>query len=219
MDLGARGAQEHRGEQADRARAEDQRAVAGADARGLGGAQRVAAGLDERAEDGVDAVGQRVQRRHRNGDPLGQRTRQVAPDADLLPVRADVLVAAPAAVAGAVTDHGVAHGPAAHPARVDALAHGADPPAPLVPEAHRVAGVALVQVRHLAGEELDVRAAEADPLDVEDHAADGGRRRLDIEDGRLAPAGHDEGSHVSAPLDATTGVNVFIMASVPANGR
>ena len=47
---------------------------------------------------------------------------------------------------------------------------------PLVAEPHRVRRVPLLQVGHLAGEELDVGAADADPFDVDDDLA-GGRHR------------------------------------------
>ena len=60
---------------------------------------------------------------------------------------------------------------------------GADrghPAGPLVAQPHRVAGVALVQVGHLAGEELDVGAADADPLDVHHHLAGRSDRRCDV---------------------------------------
>jgi hypothetical protein len=36
-------------------------------------------------------------------------------------------------------------------------------------EAHGVASVALVEVRHVTREELDVRATQADSVDVHDH--------------------------------------------------
>ena len=60
------------------------------------------------------------------------------------------------------------------PRRIDALPHLGDHARPLVAEAHRVRRVALVEVGHLAGEELDVGAADADPFDVDDRLA---RRR------------------------------------------
>jgi hypothetical protein len=40
--------------------------------------------------------------------------------------------------------------------------------------------VALVQVGHLAGEELDVGAAQAGPLHVDHHPPRLGRRRRDV---------------------------------------
>ena len=89
-------------------------------------------------------------------------------DADLEPVRADVLV--PLGTAGsAAAEHGVARDAAADPPRVDARRRrAATVPAPLVAEPHRIRRVTLVQVRHLAGEELDIGAAHADALDVDD---------------------------------------------------
>ena len=112
-----------------------------------------------------------MQRADRHGQLLGQRTRTAAADPDLLPVLADVLVTPPAPAAHAVAEHGVAHHPAADPRRVDAVADAGDRARPLVPEAHRVGRVPLVQVGHLAGEELHVGAADADPLDVDDDLA------------------------------------------------
>ena len=56
--------------------------------------------------------------------------------------------------------------------------------------------VALVQVGHLAGEELDVRAADADPLDVDDHLTRP-RPRSGRRPGRRPHRGRgdDEGPH------------------------
>jgi hypothetical protein len=92
VDLGARGTGEHRDEQADRARAEDEHPVTGPQVGSLGRAQGVAAGLDEGPEDRVDLVGQGVQRRGGYHQLLGQRTVPAAPDPDLLPVLAHVLM-------------------------------------------------------------------------------------------------------------------------------
>ena len=56
------------------------------------------------------------------------------------------------------------------------VADGADPAGPLVAGPQRVLGVAEREVRHVAGVELDVGAADADPLDVDDELARRGHR-------------------------------------------
>lgn len=81
-------------------------------------------------------------------------------DADLLPILAGVLPTSAAASAGPVPEHGVADDPAADLGRVDPGTDLRDPAAPFVPEPDRVGGVALMQMRHLAGEELDIRAPD-----------------------------------------------------------
>jgi hypothetical protein len=53
-----------------------------------------------------------------------------------------------------------------------------------VPDPHRVGGVARVQVRHLAGEELDVGAAHARPQDVDHDLAGSGDGRRHVDHGR-----------------------------------
>ena len=68
--------------------------------------------------------------------------------------------------------------------------------APLVPEPQRVAGVSLVQVGHLAGEELDVGAAHARRGATSTTTSPGfGDRSGDVLHGTLARAGHDERPH------------------------
>jgi hypothetical protein len=179
-------------QQADRARAEYQRAVAGSGAGGQGGAQRVAARFDQGSAHRVDAVGQCVQRRRRHGQLLGERAGASAADADLLAVGADVLEPAPAAAAPPAAEHGVAGDPAPEPGVVDAVAERGHRARPLVAQPQRVVGVAVVQVLHLAGEELDVGAAHADPFDVHDDFARLGPGRLDQLDGRLAGPGQHQ---------------------------
>ena len=95
---------------------EDERAVARTQVGGLDRAQRVAAGLDEGAERVVDRVGQRVQRGRGHGELLGQRAGTATADAELAAELAHVLVAAPAAPAGAAAEHRVARDAAAEPA-------------------------------------------------------------------------------------------------------
>jgi hypothetical protein len=53
----------------------------------------------------------------------------------------------------------------------------------------------LLQVGHPSGEELDVRAADAGPVHVDDDLARTRRRRLDIKHGRLSRPGHDKSPH------------------------
>ena len=146
--------------------------------------------------------GSAMQRGDRHGQLLGQRAGEAAADADLAAVLAHVVPAVPAALAPAAAEHGVAGDAPAQPARIDAVADRADRPAPLVPEPHRVRGVALLQVSHLAGEELDVGAAHADPLDVDDHLPRPRPRVLDLGDLAPARAGDHERSHAAAGGDA-----------------
>src|SRR6266536_2947598 len=108
-----------------------------------------------------------------------------------------------AAPAPAAAQHGVAGDPAAHPGRVDALADRGDRPAPFMSWPHRIFRVALVQVGHLAGEELDIGPADAGQLDVDDGLAGSGRGARDVRDDGLPRAGDDESSHDVA--DSATG--------------
>ena len=52
-----------------------------------------------------------------------------------------------------------------------------------------------MQVSHVAGEELDIRAADPHPVHVHDDLAGAGHRGLDVEHGRLAWPGQDEREH------------------------
>jgi hypothetical protein len=171
MHFGAAGSQEERDEYADGPRPEHEDAVAGSGLRGLGGAKRAVAGFDEGIRHRVKGIGQDAQGRDRHGDLLCQRARPAVADADLGAVLTDVLMSAHATPAGAVADHGVAHDAAADPAGVDVGGDGGHPSAPLVADAHRVGRVSLVQVGHLAGEELHISAAHTDAVDVDDHLA------------------------------------------------
>ena len=165
VHLGPGRAQEHRRQQADGAGSEDQRPVARPRrAAASGGAQRVAAGLHERAEERVDGV-RAAGAATTPGRPAARRARPAEPPRTPTSRRCSQTCWWPrtAAPAGAVAEHGVAHDPAADPGRVDARAHGGDGPGPLVAQPQREGGVAGVQVGHLAGEELDVGAADARP--------------------------------------------------------
>jgi hypothetical protein len=55
--------------------------------------------------------------------------------------------------------------------------------------------MALVQVRHLTGEELDVRAAHPGPFDIDDHLPTISAGRLDLIDRTTTRAGYDERAH------------------------
>jgi hypothetical protein len=136
-----------------------------------------------------------MQRADRHRQPLGQRPGTATPDPDLLPVLADMLVPLAAAAAHPVPEHGVAHHPPAHPGRIDALADGGHHPGPLVAEAHRKPRVTLVQVGHLTGEELDVGAADPDPLDVDDRLTRGRLRGRDLLHRALPRRGEHERPH------------------------
>jgi hypothetical protein len=202
VHLDAVGPPEHGGEQADRAGAEDQQPFAGGELDGLDAAQRVAAGLDHRAAGGVHGVRQGVQVRGRHRDPLGERPGQAVADAQLVALLADVVAALAAPAAVTATDHRVPGHPPAPPGGVDARSHRADPAAPLVAGAQRVRRGAGVQVAHVAGEQLDVGAADAGPLDVHHHLPAGRGRRVHLPHFRLAGAGEDQGAHQRGPTTA-----------------
>ena len=138
----------------------------------------VAAGLDHRPRRVVDRVGERVERRRRHRQLLGQRARPAVADPDLEPVRAQVLAPRPAPVAAPAAEHRVAGHATPEPGGVDAGTDGGHGAAPLVPDPERVGRLARVQVGHLAAEQLDVRAAHADPRDVDDDLA---RRRRPVD--------------------------------------
>ena len=114
-----------------------------------------------------------------------------------------MLPPAQAPVAVAAAEHGVADDPAADPRRVHAVTHGGDDAAPLVPDPHRIPGLARVEVVHRAGEELRVGAAHPGALDLDDHLARARDGRFHVLDGRLAGPGDDERSH--GPMVADSG--------------
>src|SRR6202012_4110357 len=86
VDVGAAGTGDQGAEQADRARAHDQDALALGHLGGLDHAQRVAARLDQGPGRGVDGIGERQQRRGRAQQLLAQGAGPAAADADLEPV-------------------------------------------------------------------------------------------------------------------------------------
>ena len=182
-------------EQADRARTEHEQPVAGRQRRRAHGAQRIAAGLDEGAEHRVDRVGQPMERGHGTGEPFRQGTGPAVPDADLEPVRTDVLPAPEAALAMAAAEHRVADDAAPHPRSRDARPDGRPPAAPLVPDAHGIVGLAGVEIAHRAGEELRVGATHPGSFDLDDHLVRGRHGRLHVLDGRLSRSGDDERAH------------------------
>ncbi len=83
-------------------------------------------------------------------------------------IRADVVVAGAAVLAPAAAEHRVTRDPLAEPDLVGGVADGADASGPFVPGAQWEMRVALLDVGHLAGVQLDVGSADADSLDVDE---------------------------------------------------
>ena len=75
---------------------------------------------------------------------------------------------------------------------------------PLVPKPHRELRMAIVEVLHVTGEELNISAADTSPLDVDDHLARAGNWGLHLVHRRFARAGHDEGPHRRGQRGART---------------
>ena len=100
-----------------------------------------------------------------------------------------------AAVAVAATEHRVADDPPADPRPIDATARCGDGSAPFVPEPHRIGGVPVVQVGHLAGEELHIGATHAHAGDVHHDLAGLRGRSLHVLHRAFPGSGHDEGLH------------------------
>jgi hypothetical protein len=122
-----------------------------------------------------------VQSGDRHGQLFGQRAGEPAPDPDFDAELTDVLVAPPAATTDPAAQHGVAGDPAPDPAVVHPVTDLDDHAAPLVTEPDRELGMAVAQIRHLAGEELHVGATDTDPLDVDHHLARlGSRLRVEV---------------------------------------
>ena len=192
MDLRSLGSGEQGDEEPYRPRPEHGEPIARSDVRRLGSPKRVAAGFHERAEHAVHAIGKRVERRDRHDQLLRERPRPAVPDAHLEPVGTDMLRAAPAATAAAAAEHRVAHDPPPDPVLIDPVADRRDDPAPFVADAHRVAGLTVVEVGHPTREELGVRAAHTGPLDVDDDLADRGDWLVDLLHGGTARSGDDE---------------------------
>src|SRR3954447_5595210 len=136
-----------------------------------------------------------MQRPGGDGELLGERPGPTAADADLLAVLAHVLPPPAAAPADLVAEHRVAHDPLAEPGGIDAVADRGDPAAPLVPRPQGIGGVARLQVGQLPGEQLDVRAAHADPLDVDDHLPGDCHRNGHLLHRTLPRPGQHEGPH------------------------
>ena len=126
-------------------------------------AQRVAARLDHRAGGVVDPSGSAMQRARPARPAARPAPRDSRRGCRSRAGRRRRVPAGPAARAVPAAEHRVAGDPAPEPGRVDAGAHGRHHPAPLVAEPHRVRGWPVVQVGHLAGEELHVGAAHARP--------------------------------------------------------
>ena len=188
-------------QQADRAGTQHQHPVAGTERGRLQRPPGVATWFDHRPGGVVDGV--REPQECADGDASCSAS---APGkAPRIPssqrVVADVVPSGRAAAAVPAAQHRVAGDPPSDPGPVDAGAHRRHRAAPLVPEPHRVSGVALVQVCHLAGEELDVGAADTRP----------GRRRRPLGPGagrggvdllHLSPAPGRSPRKLSPPLPA-----------------
>ena len=99
---------------------------------------------------------------------VGQRPGKVVADAHLSTCFTHVLMARAATSAGPATEHRVAGHPSADPVALDAVADRRDRAHPFVTEAHRETRVTVVQVGHVAPEEIDVGATHANPLDIND---------------------------------------------------
>ncbi len=117
-----------------------------------------------------------MQRPSEDGNLLGQRTRSPVPDPDFITVVAHVLMPPLTPAAGAIAHHHVTHDAAADPRGVHAFANGGDGAGPLMTEAHRIRRMPRVEIGHLAGEELDIGAADSNPIDVDDDLPRAGYR-------------------------------------------
>src|SRR6202035_229389 len=131
----------------------------------------------------------------RHGQLLGQRAGPAAADADLVAVLAQVTTAAQAARAVPAAEHGVPGHPAPDPAGAHVLAGRADHAAPLVADAHRVGGLAGLEVAQVTAEQLDVGPAQAGPLDGHDDLAEARPRRRDVLDLPGRGPGDDDRAH------------------------
>ena len=195
MDHGPVRQRELRHEQGDRARAQDQEGVARLQGGGLNGPQGTAGRLDHRPGGRADAVRQHAQRRDRHRHLLRQGAGPAAPDTDLEAFLADVLPPGAAAATAAAAEHGVAGDPLACPRRIHPGPDRRHGTAPLVTEPNRVRRVALMQVRHVAGEKLDVGPAHPGAFNVHHDLAGRGDGRLDLGHRELARAGEYERPH------------------------
>ena len=100
-----------------------------------------------------------------------------------------------AVVAVAAPEHRVAGHATTQPRLVLRRADSDYPSRPLVTELKWEVRHALVVVRHLAGVQLDVGAADSHALDLHQQLAGGGHRILDLHDRGLAWSCDDEGAH------------------------
>ena len=176
VDLDAHRCRDPRHQQPDGSGAQHQQSLAGLEPGSPYGAQRIASGLDHRARRRPNRLGQGHQRPDGHRQLLGQGARPAMADADLVAIRTQVLASTRAAPAGPAAQHRVAgHAPPTH-VRVHPLPDRRDRAGPLVADPDGIRGLVRVQVGHLARVELDIRAADARPLDVDDHLADPGLR-------------------------------------------
>jgi hypothetical protein len=82
-------------------------------------------------------------------------------------------------------EHGVTGGATTDQSFIDRIPDGGDGAAPFMAEADGIGLEALLQILHLTGEELDIGAADADPLDIDHDLARSGNGRFDVDDGPL----------------------------------
>ena len=152
-----------------------------------------------------------MQRPSEDGDLLGQRTRSPVADPDFIAVVAHVLMPSLTPAAGAIAHHHIAHHAAADPRSVDPVANGGDGARPLMTEAHWIGRMPGVEIGHLAGEELDVGAADSHPFDVDDDLASAGHRCRHVMYRTLFRRGQDVRTHgPGAHLRSTSIWSTFI---------
>ena len=220
VDVHAIGPREHGRQQADRARADDEHPLAGLDAGATYRAEGVPSGFHHRAHRVVHRVRQSAQRDDRDRDLLSEPAGTVAADADLAQLGADVVSPGQAAPAHAASEHRVGRDPATDPGRIDPLPDGVDDPRPLVSDADRIRLPTVVEVRHPAGIELEVRTAHPAACDAHDDVA---RYRFgsgDIADAGRARTADDEGSHRDGTYRIAASVNgLTILAPFGVAGR
>jgi hypothetical protein len=161
-----------------------------------------------------------VQRPSEDGNLLGQRTRSPVPDPDFIAVVAHVLMPPLAPAAAAIAHHHVAHDAATDPRGVHALADGCHHARPLMTEAHRIGRMPRVEIGHLAGEELNIGAADSNPFDMDDDLARAGRRCRHILHRTLFRRSqdiraHDPGAHRTASMSVFTCISRMMFIPRP----
>ena len=144
MHLSAGSPREHGDQKPDSSWAEDQRPVARREGGSLRSTLKSCAGSTAPSTESTESEGRVTTWPVRPAARPGARTAPAY--ANLLPVLADVLVAPSTPATGAVAEHGVAHHLATDPCRVHAVTDAGYCARPLMPEAHRIPRVSLVQV-------------------------------------------------------------------------